>query len=65
MSTEHIQSLVRQALQLSSNERAELDRMDAINGIKRGLQSMKSSAGKPAAEFFREFFAENGIAEEE
>lgn len=40
------------------------DRMDAIEGIKRGLQSIKSNAGKPAEEFFREFFAEKGIAEE-
>jgi hypothetical protein len=39
--------------------------MEAIDGIKRGLQSMKSNAGKPAAEFFREFFAEKGIADEE
>jgi prevent-host-death family protein len=35
------------------------DRMEAIEGIKRGLQSMQNNAGKPAAEFFREFFAEN------
>ncbi|PYP87829.1 MAG: prevent-host-death protein [Blastocatellia bacterium AA13] len=41
------------------------ERMDAIEGIKRGLQSMKSKAGKPAEEFFRKFFAEKGIAEEE
>jgi prevent-host-death family protein len=41
------------------------DRMEAIEGIKRGLQSMKNNAGKPAVEFFHEFFAEKGIAEEE
>jgi hypothetical protein len=41
------------------------DRIEAIEGIRRGLQSMKSNAGKPAAKFFREFFAEKGIAEEE
>jgi prevent-host-death family protein len=41
------------------------DRMDAIEGIRRGLQSMKNNDGKPAAESFREFFAEKGIAEEE
>jgi prevent-host-death family protein len=40
------------------------DRMDAIEGIRRGLQSMKANAGKPAADFFREFFAEKGIPEE-
>ena len=38
------------------------DRMEAIEGIKRGLQSMKSNAGKPAAEFFSEFFAEKCVA---
>ena len=41
------------------------ERMEAIEGIKRGLQSMKSDGGKPAADFFREFFAEKGISEEE
>jgi hypothetical protein len=41
------------------------ERMEAIEGIKRGLQSMKSNAGKPAAEFFPEFFVEKGVAEEE
>ena len=41
------------------------DRMEAIEGIKRGLQSMKNNAGKPAAKFFREFFAEKEISEEE
>ena len=40
------------------------DRMDAIDGIKRGLLSMKNNAGKPAADFFQEFFAEKGILEE-
>jgi PHD/YefM family antitoxin component YafN of YafNO toxin-antitoxin module len=41
------------------------DRMEANEGIKRGLQSMKSNASKPAPQFFGEFFAEKGIAEEE
>lgn len=41
------------------------DRMEAIEGIRRGLQSMKRNAGKPAEEFFREFFAEKGIPEDE
>ena len=40
------------------------DRIDAIEGIRRGLESMKLNAGKPAEEFFREFFAENGFAQE-
>lgn len=38
------------------------DRMEAIEGIKRGLESMKRNQGKPAAEFFSEFFAEKGIS---
>jgi prevent-host-death family protein len=40
------------------------DRMEAIEGIQRGLESMKRNAGKPAEEFFREFFAEQRIPEE-
>ena len=34
------------------------DRMEAIQGIRRGLESMKRNAGKPAEKFFREFFAD-------
>ena len=41
------------------------DRMEAIEGIKRGLESMKQNEGKPAEEFFQEFFAEHGIRERE
>jgi len=41
------------------------DRMDALEGIRRGLESMKRNAGKPAAKFFREFFAQKGISEHE
>ena len=41
------------------------DRMDAIEGIKRGLESMNGKRGKPATAFFREFFAEKGISETE
>lgn len=41
------------------------DRMEAIQGIKRGLESMKRSAGKPAETFFQEFFADKGIPERE
>ena len=41
------------------------DRMEAIEGIKRGLESMQQQRGKPASEFFREFFAEKGISEHE
>ena len=41
------------------------DRMEAIEGIRHGLESMKRQRGKPASEFFREFFAEKGISEHE
>jgi hypothetical protein len=41
------------------------DRMQAIEGIKRGLESMKRNAGKPAEKFFQELFAEKGISERE
>jgi hypothetical protein len=34
------------------------DRMEAIQEIRRGLESMKWNAGKPAEKFFREFFAD-------
>ena len=32
-------------------------RMEAIEGIRRGLESMKQNKGKPAEKFFQEFFA--------
>lgn len=38
------------------------ERMEAIQGIRRGLDSMKRN-GKPAEKFFRELFAEKGISE--
>lgn len=41
------------------------DRIEAIEGIRRGLASMKRNAGKPAERFFEEFFSEKGIPEEE
>jgi prevent-host-death family protein len=41
------------------------DRMEAIEGIKRGLESMKRNAGKPAEKFFQEFFSEKAIPERE
>ena len=41
------------------------DRREAIEGIRRGLESMKRNEGKPAEEFFQEFFAEKGISERE
>jgi prevent-host-death family protein len=41
------------------------DRMEAIEGIKRGLESMKRSDGKLAEKFFQEFFASERIPERE
>jgi prevent-host-death family protein len=41
------------------------DRIETIEGITRGLESMKRQRGKPATEFFREFFADKGIPEHE
>ena len=41
------------------------DRIEAIEGIKRGLESMRRNAGKPAEKFFEEFFAEKGISDHE
>ena len=39
------------------------DRIEAIEGIKRGLESMKRNAGKPKGKFFQELFIEKGISE--
>ena len=41
------------------------DRMEAIEGIRRGLESMKAGRGRPAEEVFKEMFAKYGIPEEE
>ena len=41
------------------------DRMEALEGIRRGLDSMKQGRGKPAVAFFSEFFAERGIPDNE
>ena len=41
------------------------DRMEALEGIKQGLESMKRQRGKLATEFFQEFFGEKGISERE
>ena len=41
------------------------NRMEANEGIKRGLESMKRNAGKSAEKFFQELFVEKGISERE
>ena len=41
------------------------DRIETIEGIKRGMESVKRQRGIPAADFFREFFVEKEIPEHE
>ena len=41
------------------------ERMEAIEGIRRGLESMKKKRGMPADRFFADFFAKNKIPDEE
>jgi prevent-host-death family protein len=40
------------------------DRMEAVEGIRRGLESMRENRGRPAEEFFAEFFAQHNISED-
>lgn len=42
-----------------------VDRMETVAGIKRGLESMKRNAGKPAEKFFEELFIEKDLSERE
>ena len=39
------------------------DRMEAIEGIKRGLESINRNAAKPAEKFFQKFSTEKGISD--
>ncbi|MGH9914021.1 MAG: type II toxin-antitoxin system Phd/YefM family antitoxin [Pyrinomonadaceae bacterium] len=39
------------------------DRIEAIEGIRRGLADMKAGRGTPSDKFFAEFFAKNNIPE--
>src|SRR5258705_8657685 len=41
------------------------DKMEAIEGIKRGFESMKRNGGKPAEKFFQQLLVEKGISERE
>ena len=41
------------------------DKLEAIEDIKRGLESMRRNAGKPAEEFFSELFDDEGIPEQD
>ena len=40
------------------------ERIEAVEGIRRGLESMKSKRGMPADKFFDEFFATNKFSED-
>ena len=40
------------------------DRMETLEGIQRGLDSLARNGGKPAEQFFHEFFSEQGIPED-
>jgi prevent-host-death family protein len=40
------------------------ERIEAIEGIRRGLESMKEKRGMPADRFFADFFARNNISED-
>ena len=40
-------------------------RIEALEGITRGLESMKRTRGKPAKVFFTEFFADKAIPDHE
>ena len=58
---------MKQPHDVPSNQR-DLDvqeGVEAIAGIKRGLESMKGNRGKIAEQFFEEFFSEKGVGEHE
>jgi prevent-host-death family protein len=40
------------------------ERMEAMEGIRRGLESLKAKRGMPAEKFFADFFARNKISED-
>jgi prevent-host-death family protein len=40
------------------------ERMETIEGIRRGLESMKSGGGKTSEAFFKELFAKHNIQKE-
>ena len=42
-----------------------INRLEAIEGIRRGLESMKAGRGRPVEIAFKELFAKLGIPEEE
>ena len=59
---------VELAVQQAESYQAILETKDGretIEGIRRGLESMKQQQGEAATDFFREFFAAKGIPEHE
>ncbi len=40
------------------------ERMETIEGIRRGLESMKAGRGRSSEAFFKEFFAKHNIQDE-
>jgi len=40
------------------------EHMEALEGIRRGLKSLKAKGGMPADKFFDEFFARNNLSED-
>lgn len=40
------------------------ERMEALEGIRRGLESLTTKRGTPARKFFAEFFARNNLIED-
>ena len=72
-----LEEAVDDALALDRDERLNLrgtriqapgsakERMEAIEGVKRGLENMKGGEGKSAEKFFQEFFASEDIPEYE
>ena len=59
--------LARVPLFLGSSKRGIkrlADRMEAIEGIRRGLQQEERGEGRPLEEVFAEFRAQHGMAEE-
>ncbi|MBI1748391.1 MAG: type II toxin-antitoxin system Phd/YefM family antitoxin [Acidobacteria bacterium] len=41
------------------------ERLEALEGIRRGLESIKKGQGRPAEQLWSEFFAKHGIPGEE
>ena len=40
------------------------ERMETIQGIRRGLESMKAGKGRRSEDFFKEFFSRHNVPEE-